>query len=143
MEFDILKRDNPQKEDVQVGSPSKEEEFKTVEVVIRTFTVERLKAIARQCSVALGRKKPLLFGHIQECNNTCITKIDESKSLYKEKVEKVRYHVPVWIILISKKAGPIAGKYWHGNWCVAWILWSSKPREHKGGNEAQLLHARG
>ena len=47
-ELDMLERDNSQKEDVQEGSPNEEEEFKTVEVVIGTFKVERLKAITRQ-----------------------------------------------------------------------------------------------
>ena len=63
-ELDMLERDNSQKEDVQEGSPNEEEEFKTVEVVIGTFTVERLNASARQCSVPVCGKKHLLLVHI-------------------------------------------------------------------------------
>ena len=107
-ELEGLQRDNPEKEeDVQEGSPDEVEDFETVEVVISTFTVEKLKTIARQCSVAVGGKKPLLFGRIRDCNNACITKIDETKFSYKEKVEKIRHHVPLWIILTPEKAGPI------------------------------------
>ncbi len=137
-ELDMLKRDDPQKDDVQEGSPNKEEGFKTVEALVGTFKVDRLKAIARQFALPISGNKPVIFERIQDCDNSSITMINTNKFLYKK--EKEGNARCASLDYSHHQEGATHRRYWHGNCYTAQIFWLNKPRECERCNKVQLLH---
>ena len=97
------------------GGEGEEEEYETINVTIKTYSVAQLKEVAKTVSVATGGNKSSLFARIRDSGSEWIVKGDSDKSFEYKKV-KVNSRTltavssePYWLTLNPEIPPPIDG----------------------------------
>ena len=112
---EISEFDQILQEAIEEGGAGGEEEYETINVTMKTYSVQQLKELAKRVSVATGGNKSILFARIRDSGSEWVVKGDSDESFEYKKVigntitTTAASNEPYWVTLNPEIAPNVGG----------------------------------